>query len=49
MAIIEKALAVERLERDIFRGATIESQLPRTFGLGSETIGEEISVMLKIV
>ncbi|MGW5312059.1 acyl-CoA thioesterase [Nocardia thailandica] len=32
MAIIEKALAVERLERDIFRGATIESQLPRTFG-----------------
>ncbi|MFD6108151.1 acyl-CoA thioesterase, partial [Nocardia salmonicida] len=32
MATIEEALAIERLERDIFRGASTESQLPRTFG-----------------
>ncbi|MFC9963370.1 acyl-CoA thioesterase [Nocardia sp. JW2] len=32
MATIEEALEVERLERDIFRGAATESQLTRTFG-----------------
>ncbi|MFF0544356.1 acyl-CoA thioesterase [Nocardia thailandica] len=32
MATIEEALEIERLERDIFRGAITESQLPRTFG-----------------
>lgn len=32
MATIEEALEIERLERDIFRGASPETQLPRTFG-----------------
>ena len=32
MATIEEALEIERLERDIFRGAITKSQLPRTFG-----------------
>ncbi|MGN2637162.1 acyl-CoA thioesterase [Nocardia takedensis] len=32
MATIEEALEIERLERDIFRGASTETQLPRTFG-----------------
>ncbi|RJO68408.1 acyl-CoA thioesterase II [Nocardia panacis] len=32
MATIEEALEIERLERDIFRGATSKTQLPRTFG-----------------
>ncbi|WP_028476644.1 acyl-CoA thioesterase II [Nocardia sp. CNY236] len=32
MARIEKALEIERLERDIFRGACTKTQLPRTFG-----------------
>ncbi|PPJ27463.1 acyl-CoA thioesterase II [Nocardia nova] len=32
MATIEEALEIERLERDIFRGAIIKSQLARTFG-----------------
>ncbi|MEU6558473.1 acyl-CoA thioesterase [Nocardia nova] len=32
MATIEEALEIERLERDIFRGAVTKSQLPRTFG-----------------
>jgi acyl-CoA thioesterase-2 len=32
MATIEEALEIERLERDIFRGASTKTQLPRTFG-----------------
>ncbi len=32
MATIEEALELERLERDIFRGASLKTQLPRTFG-----------------
>lgn len=32
MATIEQALAVERLEKDIFRGPAIRTQLSRTFG-----------------
>jgi acyl-CoA thioesterase-2 len=32
MATIEEALEIERLERDIFRGASIKTQLVRTFG-----------------
>ncbi|NKY32754.1 acyl-CoA thioesterase II [Nocardia speluncae] len=32
MATIEEALELERLERDIFRGAFPKTQLPRTFG-----------------
>ena len=32
MATIEEALEIERLERDIFRGAYPKTQLPRTFG-----------------
>lgn len=32
MATIQEALAIERLERDIFRGASTETQLLRTFG-----------------
>jgi acyl-CoA thioesterase-2 len=32
MATIEEALEIERLERDIFRGASIKTQLQRTFG-----------------
>ncbi|MEU1430733.1 acyl-CoA thioesterase II [Nocardia sp. NPDC005746] len=32
MATIEEALEIEQLERDIFRGASIKTQLPRTFG-----------------
>ncbi len=32
MATIEEALEIERIERDIFRGALVKSQLPRTFG-----------------
>ncbi|RMI30587.1 acyl-CoA thioesterase [Nocardia stercoris] len=32
MATIEEALEIERIERDIFRGAKVQSQLPRTFG-----------------
>ncbi|WP_216900673.1 acyl-CoA thioesterase [Nocardia alni] len=32
MATIEEALELERLERDIFRGASTKTQLPRTFG-----------------
>ncbi|MCX4091120.1 acyl-CoA thioesterase [Nocardia sp. alder85J] len=32
MATIEEALEIERLERDIFRGASVETQLARTFG-----------------
>ncbi|MBF4998684.1 acyl-CoA thioesterase II [Nocardia sp. BSTN01] len=32
MATIEEALEIERLERDIFRGAITKSQLARTFG-----------------
>ncbi|MFI1912445.1 acyl-CoA thioesterase [Nocardia sp. NPDC020380] len=32
MATIEEALEIEQLERDIFRGASTKTQLPRTFG-----------------
>ncbi|WP_024805612.1 acyl-CoA thioesterase II [Nocardia sp. BMG51109] len=32
MATIEEALEIERLERDIFRGASTKTQLARTFG-----------------
>ncbi|GAA5054387.1 acyl-CoA thioesterase [Nocardia callitridis] len=32
MATIEEALEIERIERDIFRGASTKTQLPRTFG-----------------
>lgn len=32
MATIEEALEIERIERDIFRGASVKTQLPRTFG-----------------
>lgn len=32
MATIEQALAVERLEKDIFRGAVVKTHLQRTFG-----------------
>jgi acyl-CoA thioesterase-2 len=32
MATIEEVLEIEQLERDIFRGASIETQLARTFG-----------------
>ncbi|WP_280506123.1 acyl-CoA thioesterase, partial [Nocardia farcinica] len=32
MATIEEALEIERIERDIFRGASTETQLQRTFG-----------------
>jgi acyl-CoA thioesterase-2 len=32
MATIEEALEIDRLERDIFRGASTKTQLPRTFG-----------------
>ncbi|AXK88935.1 acyl-CoA thioesterase II [Nocardia farcinica] len=32
MATIEEALEIERLERDIFRGASTKTQLERTFG-----------------
>ncbi|WP_068269848.1 acyl-CoA thioesterase [Aldersonia kunmingensis] len=32
MATIEEALAVERLEKDIFRGAVVKTHLQRTFG-----------------
>ncbi|MBJ8345254.1 acyl-CoA thioesterase II [Antrihabitans sp. YC2-6] len=32
MATIEQALLIERLEKDIFRGASTETQLERTFG-----------------
>ena len=32
MATIEEALELERLELDIFRGASTKTQLPRTFG-----------------
>jgi acyl-CoA thioesterase-2 len=32
MATIKEALAVERLEKDIFRGAVVPTQLTRTFG-----------------
>ncbi|MBL1076751.1 acyl-CoA thioesterase II [Nocardia sp. 2] len=32
MATIEEALEIEQIERDIFRGASTKTQLPRTFG-----------------
>ncbi|MBF6135236.1 acyl-CoA thioesterase II [Nocardia otitidiscaviarum] len=32
MATIEEALEIEHIERDIFRGASTKTQLPRTFG-----------------
>ncbi len=32
MASLEEALKIERLEADIFRGAVVPTQLPRTFG-----------------
>lgn len=47
MATIEEALEIEQLERDIFRGASTKTQLPRTFG--GQVAGQSLVAAVRTV
>lgn len=47
MATIEEALEIERIERDIFRGASTKTQLPRTFG--GQVAGQSLVAAVRTV